>query len=161
MPPNDHRRNIAEKALQTFKHRFVAVLCGTDVTFPMQLWCRILRQAEHQLNMLRKRRVNPMVSSFKMLCGKHDYDENPFAPLGSAIQIHVMPENQKLGKLTPKLVFILEIRGNTTGATKFGYETREVSGSDKLYFSHTYISLNQLSQNQMPSCKEQTTLCRP
>ena len=54
VPPNDNCQNIAKKALQTFKHHFVAVLCGTDVTFPMQLWCRILRQAEHQLNMLRK-----------------------------------------------------------------------------------------------------------
>ena len=52
VPPHDHRRNIAEKAVQTFKDHFVAVLCGTDAKFPMQLWCRILRQAEHQLNLL-------------------------------------------------------------------------------------------------------------
>ena len=51
VPPNDHRRNIAEKAIQVFKDHFISVLCGTDVTFPMQLWCQILRQAEHQLNL--------------------------------------------------------------------------------------------------------------
>ncbi len=46
VPPNDHRRNIAEKAIQTSKDHFVAVLCGTDKKSHMQLWCRILRQAE-------------------------------------------------------------------------------------------------------------------
>ena len=58
--PNDHRRNIAEKAIQIFKDHFISVLCGTDITFPMQLWCQILRQAEHQLSMLRKSRVTPL-----------------------------------------------------------------------------------------------------
>jgi hypothetical protein len=33
VPPNDHRRNIAEKAIQTFKDHFVSILCGTDKTF--------------------------------------------------------------------------------------------------------------------------------
>ena len=38
VPPHDHRSNVAEKAIQTFKDRFVAVLCGTDDNFPLQLW---------------------------------------------------------------------------------------------------------------------------
>ena len=35
VPPNDHRRNISEKAIQTCKDHFVAVLCWTDEKFPM------------------------------------------------------------------------------------------------------------------------------
>ena len=58
VPPNDHRRNIAEKALQVFKGHFISVLCGTDDSFPVKLWCQILRQAEHQLDLLRKSRVD-------------------------------------------------------------------------------------------------------
>ena len=42
VPPNDHRRNAAEKAIQIFKDHFVAVLCGTDESFPMRLWCSLL-----------------------------------------------------------------------------------------------------------------------
>ena len=38
VPPYDHRRNVAEKAIQTFEDHFVAVLCGTDDNFPLQLW---------------------------------------------------------------------------------------------------------------------------
>jgi hypothetical protein len=36
VPPNNHQRNIAEKAIQTFNDHFVSVLCGTDAKFPMQ-----------------------------------------------------------------------------------------------------------------------------
>ena len=46
VPPNDHRRNIAEKAIQIFKDHFIAVLCGTDESFPMQLWDQVLPHAE-------------------------------------------------------------------------------------------------------------------
>ena len=35
VPPNDHRRNIAEKAIQVFTDHFISVLCGTGVSFPM------------------------------------------------------------------------------------------------------------------------------
>ena len=70
--PHDHRRNVAENALQVVKDHFVAVLCGADNKFPMRLWCRILRQAAHQLNLLRKSRVDPNKSSFEVLYGEYD-----------------------------------------------------------------------------------------
>ena len=38
VPPNDHRRNVAEKAIQVFKDCFVSVSCGTDDKFLMKLW---------------------------------------------------------------------------------------------------------------------------
>ena len=37
VPPNDHRRNIAKKALQTWKDHFIGVLSGTADTFPLHL----------------------------------------------------------------------------------------------------------------------------
>ena len=95
MPPHDHRRNIAEKAIQVFKDHFVSVLCGTNKNFPLQLWCQILRHAEHQLNLLQKSRVVPTVSAFAHIYGQHDYDAQPFAILGSAIELHVTPSKRK------------------------------------------------------------------
>ena len=95
VPPNDHRRNVTEKAIQTLKDHFVAVLCGTYVKFPMQLGCRILSQAKHQLNLLRKSRVVPVISSFACLCGQHKYNANPFTPLGCAVMMHVMSSKKK------------------------------------------------------------------
>jgi hypothetical protein len=53
VPPQDHRRNKAEKVVQTFKDHFVAILCGADKSFQLNLWDLLLRQAKHTLNMLR------------------------------------------------------------------------------------------------------------
>ena len=52
----------------------------------MQLWCRILYQMEHQLNLLCKSIVVPIVSA---------YNANPFVPLGTAIEMHVTLINQR------------------------------------------------------------------
>jgi hypothetical protein len=92
VPPHDHRINIAEKAIQTFKAHFISILCGTDITFLLHLWCRLLRQSEHTLNMLRHARITPTVSAYAYLWGQHDYNANPFAPLGCKVEAHVTPE---------------------------------------------------------------------
>ena len=37
VPPHRHRRNIAEKGIQTAKNHFESILCGIADNFPMQL----------------------------------------------------------------------------------------------------------------------------
>eukprot|EP00804_Cyclotella_cryptica_P013536 CCRYP_017241-RA/>CCRYP_017241-RA protein AED:0.47 eAED:0.47 QI:0/0/0/1/0/0/2/0/225 len=53
VPPNEHRLNAAERAIQTFKNHFISGLCSTDRDFPSQLWDKLLQQAQDSLNMLR------------------------------------------------------------------------------------------------------------
>ncbi len=91
VPPHDHRRNIAEKAIQTFKAHFISILCGTDKDFPLHLRCRLLPQAEHTLNMLRSARVAPNVSAYAYLWKQHNFNANPFAPLGCKVEAHIQP----------------------------------------------------------------------
>jgi hypothetical protein len=38
VPPNIHRRNVAERAIRTFKAHFIAILSTVDAHFPMHLW---------------------------------------------------------------------------------------------------------------------------
>jgi hypothetical protein len=52
VPPHDHQRNMAEKAIQTFKAHFISILCGADTNFPLHLWDQLLPQAEQTINML-------------------------------------------------------------------------------------------------------------
>ncbi len=82
IPPHDHQRNCAEKATQTFKAHFIRILCRTDMEFPLHLWCQLLPQAEDTMNMLQTARLCPTVSAYTYLWGQHDYNANPFAPLG-------------------------------------------------------------------------------
>eukprot|EP00804_Cyclotella_cryptica_P020749 CCRYP_016588-RA/>CCRYP_016588-RA protein AED:0.03 eAED:0.02 QI:0/0/0/1/1/1/3/0/1217 len=80
VPPDDHRRNIAEKAIQTWKDHFIAVISGTDAKFPLHLWCQLLPQMERQLCLLRQSNAYPHISSHTHLYGHHDYNAHPFVP---------------------------------------------------------------------------------
>jgi hypothetical protein len=91
VPPHDHCRNLAKKAIQTFKDHFVAILGGTDKSFPLHLWDRLLPQADHTLNMLRPSRMMPTISAYASLWKQHDYNANPFAPLGCKVEAHLVP----------------------------------------------------------------------
>jgi hypothetical protein len=62
-PPHCHRRNVAERAIRTFKEHFVAGLSSVDPTFQLHLWDRLLPQAEITLNLLRTLRLRPQLSA--------------------------------------------------------------------------------------------------
>ena len=95
-PPGDHCRKIAEKAIQTRKDHCVGVLTGTVSTFPMQLWCQTMPQAEHQLLLLRQSNVNPQISTYAHVYGHHNYDVEPLFPIGMESLVHNKPRHRKL-----------------------------------------------------------------
>jgi hypothetical protein len=88
VPPNEHRVNAAERAIQTFKNHFIAGLCSTDKNFPAQLWDKLLPQAQDSLNMLRTSRIDPTKSAYEVLEGPHDFNRHPWAPPGCRAIIH-------------------------------------------------------------------------
>ena len=90
-PPNIHRCNTAERAIRTFKNHFIAVLCGTDPKFPMQLWDCILDQVQITLNFLRASRINPRLSAHAQLHSASDFNRTPLGPLGTRIIAHNTP----------------------------------------------------------------------
>jgi hypothetical protein len=87
-PPDNHRRNAAERAIQTFKKHFKACLAGTDPNFPIYLWPELLPQAELTLNLLRSSRLNPKLSAYAHLEGNFDFNRTPLAPPGTKIVVH-------------------------------------------------------------------------
>ena len=86
---------ISPKRIQVFKDHFISVLCGIDIMFPVRLWCRLLCHVEHQLNLLRTSPVDPAMSAFEIMNGKHNYNSNLFALLAYAVKLHVMPSKRK------------------------------------------------------------------
>jgi hypothetical protein len=54
VPPYNHHRNMAEKAIHTFNNHFVNILSGCAPTFPLHLWCQLLPQVEWQLLLLQQ-----------------------------------------------------------------------------------------------------------
>jgi hypothetical protein len=82
-PPHIHRRNNAEREIQTFKNHFIAGLCSVDPNFPLKLWDKLLPQATITLNILRKSKINPRMSAYAQLNGHFDFNRTPFPPWNS------------------------------------------------------------------------------
>jgi len=66
VPPHNHRRNAAERAIRTFKNH-LAILAGADTNYPISEWDRFVPQAELTLNLLRNARVNSNLSAHAYL----------------------------------------------------------------------------------------------
>ncbi len=82
VPLDGHRRNMAKKAIQTFKDHFIGVLSGCTATMPIHLWCQLLPQIEWQLLLLRQLRLHPNLSAYAHVYEQHDYNKHPFIPIG-------------------------------------------------------------------------------
>ena len=93
-PAGLHRRNLAERAIQTFKNHFIAGLCSTHPDFPLILWDYLLAQALLTLNLLRKSCTNPQLSAYAHLYGPFDYLRTPLAPPGMKIIVHERPQDR-------------------------------------------------------------------
>ena len=94
-PAGMHRRNAAEKAVQVFKNHFISGLCTTDPVFPLNLWDKLVPQAEITLNLLRPSRINPILSAYSQLHGNYDFNRTPMAPPGLRVLTHDLPDNRK------------------------------------------------------------------
>ena len=62
VPPNVHRRNIAERVIRTFKAHFLEILTWVDPDFPKYMWDNLLVQTELTINLLRQTTLNPRMS---------------------------------------------------------------------------------------------------
>jgi hypothetical protein len=118
VPPHNHQRNIAEKAIQTFKGHLISILCGTDKDFPLHLWCLLLSQAEHKLNMLQRAQVTLNVSAYAYLWGQHDFNANSFAPLGCKVEAHIKPSVCERWAAHTASEYSSEMLGNTIDVTR-------------------------------------------
>ena len=65
VPPNVHRRNIAERAIREFKAHFLEILAGVDPDFPKFMWYNLLVQTELTINLLRQATLNPRMSAWE------------------------------------------------------------------------------------------------
>ena len=82
VPPDNHKRNAAERAIQTYKPHFNTVLANADPDFPAEQWDRFMPQVELTLNLLWASRSNPALSAWAYLFGQFDYNKTPLAPPG-------------------------------------------------------------------------------
>ena len=95
LPPDTHRRNLAERAIHIFKNHFIAILSGVDPRFPISLWSKLIPQAVLMLNLVRPANACPNVLAYAYMHGQFNYNAMPLGPLGCAVQLYVKPHRQK------------------------------------------------------------------
>ena len=94
VPPHNHRTNLAERAIQTFKAHFKAGLASLDPDFPLREWDRLIKQAVTTLCLLRSARANPNLSAYAYLFGQFDYNATPLVPPGTKVLAHDKPSKR-------------------------------------------------------------------
>ena len=107
VPPHNHRANLAERAIQTFKTHFEAGLANLHPDFPISEWNRLSPQAFITLNLQRSSHVNPNLSTYSYLFGNFDFNKTPMAPPGSKILFHIKPAQHAFGDLNGILGFYI------------------------------------------------------
>ena len=83
--PDNHRQNLAERAIQTFNNHFKLVIVGVDDSFPMRLQDKLLPHVILTLNLLHQSNVAPTVSAYAFINGPFGYNAMPLAPMGCAV----------------------------------------------------------------------------
>jgi hypothetical protein len=86
--PGDHRLNHAERAIQTFKSKFICFREGADPNFPKNCWDLLIAQTVLAMNLLRPSRINPMISAYTQVHGEFDFNKTPLAPVGCKVIVH-------------------------------------------------------------------------
>jgi hypothetical protein len=114
-PPDMHRTNPDERAIHTWKNHFLAGFAGLPKSFPIANWCRLTKQCDATLNMLRPCRQIPLLSAHEALEGSFSFDATPMAPLGTEVR---NPTDAALGDTTPPKLGIFPILRTTTAASE-------------------------------------------
>ena len=141
VPPGEHRRNIAERAIQTCKDHFVGVIAGVHESFPMHLWCRLLEAAEIQINLLHQSNITPKISAYAHVHGPHNFMHKPLAPLGCPVQAHQKPGNRGTWSEHSVDAWNLGTSMEHHWCFKiYNKNLRAESIADTLYFKHKYLT---------------------
>ena len=141
VPNGQHRRNLAERALQTWKAHTIGSIRGVADTFLLGLWDEILPQLDMQVNILRFSNIHPKVYSWTVLNGAHNFNRHPLAPLGVEIQMLENPDKRKTWGVRINTGYYvgtsLEHYRHYWGCMK---ETKKIRVSDTVSFKHKNIT---------------------
>ena len=95
VPPHTHRRNAAERAIQTWKHHFISGLASCDPSFPLAEWDRLLPQCDITINHLRSSRRQPNLSAHACIFGTLDFNKTPMAVPGTKVLTFEAPSQRR------------------------------------------------------------------
>ena len=90
-----HRRNCAERAIQTYEKHFIAGILGVDLAAQIHLWDNLIPQCDMTLNMLRFPPIHPQISTNDTINGTFNFNSTPLAPVGCKVVVHKKPTKRE------------------------------------------------------------------
>ena len=88
VPPNCHRRNRAERAIQDWKAHFISGLATVNPSFPIAAWDELVYQGQLTINHLRAYTPNRNISAYEGFHGKkYDFVAHPLLPPGVKVVV--------------------------------------------------------------------------
>ena len=91
-PPNNHKTNLAEKAIQTHKSHFKTGLITFDPSFSLSEWDTLIKQS---VNLLRFSRMYPNILAYHYLFGAFDFRTTPLVPPEIKVIARLKPEQRE------------------------------------------------------------------
>ena len=91
VPPYNHRRNLSERGIQTYKNHFMSGISGAGPDFPLILWDTFVKQEHITINLMHNSRMNPKLSAHAHLFGTFNYDATTIALTGCKCIFHEKP----------------------------------------------------------------------
>ncbi|KAL7523225.1 hypothetical protein ACHAWF_000430, partial [Thalassiosira exigua] len=135
VPPGNHRRSIAERAIQIATNHFTA-----QKAFPCISGVAFWHKAKKQLNMLQQPNVTPKNSAYSLVHGPHNFKRHPWAPLGNKMLMHEPASKRKSWDKRAVLTWHL---GSSTEHYRcfIGYvkKTRAERVSDTVFIKHAHL----------------------
>jgi len=101
-PPEMHRTNAAERAIQTWKSAAKSCIAGLPPTFPIANWCKLTPHIDWAVNIVRACRLNPKLSAWEALEGAFHFEHTPVAPPGTPILVHNKPGSRRSWEFNAK-----------------------------------------------------------
>ena len=140
-PADMHRRNIAERAIQTYTGHFIATMAGVSDDFPIHQWHELVPQVVLTLNLLRQSHVAPNISAYAYHHGTFDYNRMPLAPMGCAVQFHIKPNRRKTwGEHSSDGWYLTTSKDHYRCHYIFVKATQAKHITDFVYFKHKHIT---------------------
>ena len=96
VPPNDHRSNRAERAIQSFKNHMISSLSTVSTQFPMKKWPMLMDQVLLTLNHLRPWSADHSISAYEGLHkSKFDFNKYQLRPVGTFAKVFIDPSDRE------------------------------------------------------------------
>ena len=143
--PHTHWKNLAERAIQTFKIQYKAGLTSVNPNFLISEWDRLLEQSNITLNLLRSVRTSPKLLAYSYIFRKFNFASTPMEPRWTKIVAHIKPNNRGTCKLNGEVGWYVGPSIQHYYCVKYYFlRTKTVRDCDAVTFSPTSVLFPQI-----------------